>query len=145
MAGRLDKVRNLKLEVPDETSAPARRWGFWLFLAVVVAGGAFLALKNMPLQSSAATVAASDAALPSAPIDTPAPNGFTAVGYVEPVPPFPIHVSPLVLGRIDEFTITEGQPVKAGKIIAKLNSGIRETSGGAASCSRRQCSAFGSR
>jgi HlyD family secretion protein len=122
MAGRLDKVRNLKLEVPDETSAPARRWGFWLFLAVVVAGGAFLALKNMPLQSSAATVAASDAALPSAPIDTPAPNGFTAAGYVEPVPPFPIHVSPLVLGRIDEFTITEGQPVKAGQIIAKLNS-----------------------
>jgi multidrug resistance efflux pump len=27
-----------------------------------------------------------------------------------------------VLGRIDEFTIPEGQPVKAGQIIAKLNS-----------------------
>jgi len=122
MAGRLDKVRDLKLEVPDETSAPARRWGFRLFLAVVVAGGAFLALKKMPLQSSAATVVASDATLPSAAIDTPAPSGFTAASYVEPIPPFPIHVSPLMLGRIDEFTITEGQPVKAGQIIGKLNS-----------------------
>jgi len=122
MAGRLDKVRDLKLEVPDETSAPARRWGFRLFLAIVVAGGAFLALRNLPLRSSAGTVAASDATLTSAPIETPASNGFTAAGYVEPIPPFPIHISPLVLGRIDEFTITEGQPVKAGQIIAKLNS-----------------------
>ena len=48
-------------------------------------------------------------------------NRFTAAGYVEPMPPFPIHVSPLVIGRIDEFTITEGQPVEAGQIIAKLN------------------------
>ena len=103
MAGRLDKVRDLKLELPDETSAPARRWGFWLFLAIVVAGGAFLALRNLPLRSSAATVVASDATLTSAPINTPVSNGFTAAGYVEPVPPFPIHISPLVLGGIDEF------------------------------------------
>ena len=53
MAGRLENVRDLKLELPDETSAPARPdvRGFWLFLAIVVAGGAFLALKNMPLRS----------------------------------------------------------------------------------------------
>ena len=58
----------------------------------------------------------------AAPTETPRLSRFTAAGYVEPIPPFPIHVSPLVLGRIDEFTITEGQPVKAGQIIAKLNS-----------------------
>ena len=57
----------------------------------------------MPLRSSAATVAASDATLTSVRIETPASNGFTAAGYVEPIPPFPIHISPLVLGEIDEF------------------------------------------
>lgn len=54
--------------------------------------------------------------------NTPAVSKFTAAGYVEPIPPFPIHITPLVLGRIDEFSVIEGQPVKAGQLIAKLNS-----------------------
>ena len=91
---------------------------FWLF-------------KNAPLPNSISrTVEASTVSAPAAPAtstsaaptETPRLNRFTAAGYVEPIPPFPIHISPLVLGRIDEFTITEGQPVKAGQIIAKLNS-----------------------
>jgi RND family efflux transporter MFP subunit len=101
----------------------------WLLLAVVVAAGAFLALKDKHVRNSvSATVEASTisayatrAETSAAPAETPGLNRFTAAGYVEPIPPFPIHVSPLVLGRIDEFTITEGQPVKAGQIIAKLN------------------------
>ena len=131
MNSRLEKVRKLKLDVSEKSPAPARRWAFWLLLAIVVAAGAFLALKNAPLRNSVSpTVEASTAsayAAPAtstsaAPTETPGLNRFTAAGYVEPIPPFPIHVSPLVLGRIDEFTITEGQPVKAGQIIAKLNS-----------------------
>ncbi len=72
--------------------------------------------------STASAYAAPAADTSAAPAETSGPSRFTAAGYVEPIPPFPIHVSPLVLGRIDEFTITEGQPVKAGQIIAKLNS-----------------------
>ena len=129
MNSRLEKVRKLKLDVSEATPAPARRWVLWLLLAIVVAAVAFLALKDTPLRNSVSptgqgstAVAAPAAETSAAPTETPGPNRFTAAGYVEPIPPFPIHVSPLVLGRIDEFTITEGQPVKAGQIIAKLNS-----------------------
>jgi RND family efflux transporter MFP subunit len=129
MNTRLEKVRKLKLDVSDAIPTPARRWVLWLLLAIVVAAGAFLALKGMPLRNSGSPAgqastgfAAPAAETSAAPTETPSPNRFTAAGYVEPIPPFPIHVSPLVLGRIDEFTITEGQPVKAGQIIAKLNS-----------------------
>ena len=130
MNSRLEKVRKLKLDVSEKTPAPARRWVLWLLLAIVVAAGAFLALKDKPLRNSVSpTVEASTASAfagpaaetSAAPAETPGPNRFTAAGYVEPIPPFPIHISPLVLGRVDEFTITEGQPVKAGQIIAKLN------------------------
>jgi HlyD family secretion protein len=131
MNNRLEKFRKLKLDVFEKAPAPARRWLFWLLLTIVVAAGAFVAFKNMPLRNSISpTVKASapsaDAApatsTSAAPTETPRLNRFTAAGYVEPIPPFPIHISPLVLGRIDEFTITEGQPVKTGQIIAKLNS-----------------------
>ena len=127
MNSRLEKVRKLKLDVSEATPAPGRRWVLWLFLAIVVAGGAFLALKDMPLRNSdsptgQASIAAPAAEPSAAPTETPRLSRFTAAGYVEPIPPFPIHISPLVLGRIDEFTVTEGQPVKAGQIIAKFNS-----------------------
>lgn len=46
---------------------------------------------------------------------------FTAAGYLEPIPPYPISVSALVSGRVDEFSILEGTRVKAGDILAKLN------------------------
>ena len=120
----------MKLDVSEKAPAPARRWVFWLLLAIFVGSIAFLVFKNASLPNSSSRTVASTAsayAAPAtstsaAPIETPGLNRFTAAGYVEPIPPFPIHVSPLVLGRIDEFTITEGQPVKAGQIIAKLNS-----------------------
>ena len=131
MSSRLEKVRKLKLDVSEKAPASARRWAFWVLLVILVAAGAFLALKNTPLRNSvSATVEASTDSAYAAPAtstsapptETPGLNRFTAAGYVEPIPPFPVHVSPLVLGRIDEFAITEGQPVKTGEIIAKLNS-----------------------
>jgi HlyD family secretion protein len=131
MNSRLQKVRELKLDMSEKAPAPARRWVLWLLLLMVVAAGAFLALKDRHMRNSlsataeastASAYAASAADTSAAPAETSGMSRFTAAGYVEPTPPFPIHVSPLVLGRIDEFTITEGQPVKAEQIIAKLNS-----------------------
>jgi HlyD family secretion protein len=121
----------LKLDVSEKAPAPARRWVLWLLLAIFVGCIAFLVFKNTPLPNSispavetstASAYAAPATSTSAAPTETPGLNRFTAAGYVEPIPPFPIHVSPLVLGRIDEFTITEGQSVKTGQIIAKLNS-----------------------
>jgi HlyD family secretion protein len=131
MNSRLQRVRELKLDTSEKAQAPARRWVLWLLLLMVVAAGAFLALKDrhvrnslsaMTETSTASAYAASGADTSAAQGETSGLSRFTAAGYVEPTPPFPIHVSPLVLGRIDEFTITEGQPVKAAQIIAKLNS-----------------------
>jgi RND family efflux transporter MFP subunit len=123
MNSRLQKVRELKLDMSEKAPAPARRWVLWLLLLMVVAAGAFLALKDRYVRNSlSATAKASTASAYAAQAETSGLSRFTAAGYVEPTPPFPIHVSPLVLGRIDEFTITEGQPVKAEQIIGKLNS-----------------------
>lgn len=66
-----------------------------------------------------------DAADAPAPPAT-APDTFTAAGYLEPVPPFPIVVSALVPGRVDEFDVLEGTPVKAGEVLARLNSALQE-------------------
>jgi HlyD family secretion protein len=130
MNSRPQKIRELKLDLSEKAPASARRWVLCLLLLMVAAAGAFLALKDNRVQNSASETAEASTAsayTPSTadtsatPTQPPAVNQFTAAGYVEPIPPFPIHVSPLVIGRIDEFTITEGQPVKAGQIIATLN------------------------
>jgi hypothetical protein len=96
MNSRLEKLRKLKLDASEVTPTPARRWLLWLLLAIVVAAGAFLALKDTPLRNSvsptgqALTAFAAPAAETSAaPTETPRLNRFTAAGYVEPIPPFP--------------------------------------------------------
>jgi hypothetical protein len=105
MNSRLEKVRKLKLDVSEKAPAAARRWAFWVLLVILVAAGAFLALKNTPLRNSVfaaveastgSAYAAPAASSSAAPTETPALNRFTAAGYVEPIPPFPIYVSPLL-------------------------------------------------
>ncbi|MDX2081282.1 MAG: efflux RND transporter periplasmic adaptor subunit [Terrimicrobiaceae bacterium] len=128
MNNRLEKARDLKLNVPEEPPARSRRWLLWLFLMLIVFGVAFPVFKIAPWRDATSRpVEASTVPLPTAStsatsVDNPAMNTFTAAGYIEPIPPFPIHIAPLVLGRVDEFPIIEGQQVKAGQIIAKLNS-----------------------
>ena len=65
MNSRLEKVRKLKLDVSETTPAPARRWVLWLLLAIVVAAGAFLALKDMPLRNSVSPTGEASTALRS--------------------------------------------------------------------------------
>jgi len=52
----------------------------------------------------------------------PASGEFSVAGYIEPVPPFPVKITPLVPGRIDRFSLREGDAVKAGDEIARINS-----------------------
>lgn len=51
---------------------------------------------------------------------------LTAAGYVEPVPPYPVQITPLIPGRIDSFPLAEGDPVVKGEIIARLNTEVLE-------------------
>jgi len=130
MNERLDKVRNLKLETADG-GAPApssHRWIAWFAVLVVVVGGAVLVFWSGALPGDVAanpdddsneTIPAASNAAASA--ELPPSGRFTAAGYIEPMPPFPIHIAPLVLGRIDEFSLVEGHSVKAGDLIARLN------------------------
>ena len=109
MSSRLEKVRKLRLDVSEKAPAPARRWLLWLLLAIFVGSIAFLVFKNgsLPISISrtaeASTVSAPAAAVTStsvAPTETPRLSQFTAAGYVEPIQPFPIHISPLISGGL---------------------------------------------
>ncbi len=128
MKSRLDKVRDLRLDAAPDPPPPSRRWGLWLFVLIAFGIAAVLAFRySPPGNSTSQTEGEANAGVPaaSAPVtslEARAPGRFTAAGYVEPIPPFPMHVSPLVLGRIDEFAIVEGAPVEAGQVIARLNS-----------------------
>ncbi len=128
MNERLDKIRNLKLEAADaDAPAPSnRRWIAWFAVLVVVVGGAVLVFRSgaLPGDVAANPDDSSKEMIPAAPAaaaELPPSGRFTAAGYIEPMPPFPIHIAPLVLGRIDEFSLVEGHPVKAGDLIARLN------------------------
>ena len=128
MNERLDKIRNLKLEAADaDAPGPSnRRWIAWFAVLVVVVGGAVMVFRSgaLPGDVAANPDDGSKETIPAAPAaaaELPPSGRFTAAGYVEPMPPFPIHIAPLVLGRIDEFSLVEGHPVKAGDLIARLN------------------------
>jgi HlyD family secretion protein len=92
-------------------------------LALLAAVAIFLALgvwhfSSRPVPPAQATTVSAD--LEPTP-DSSASGEFSAGGYIEPIPPFPIKITPLVPGRIDEFSVLEGQPVRTGDIIARLN------------------------
>jgi multidrug resistance efflux pump len=45
---------------------------------------------------------------------------FTAGGWIEAPFPFPVTVSPLTEGRLDELLVWEGQRIEKGSVVAKL-------------------------
>lgn len=112
----------------DERRQPKRWRGLVLALVLVSAGIAGVLLWS---KRAAFSDRAKQAAHAPANIETPAaqpavPGTFTAAGYLEPIPPYPVTVSALVAGRVDEFTVLEGTPVKKGDVLAKLNSALQE-------------------
>lgn len=128
------RLQKLRLDHPAEPAvrserAPANRRRSILFLVFIVIGGA-AALLFWPKQKAREQATATQARpAGEAPAQVPAaaPAGvFTAAGYLEPIPPYPISVSALVAGRVDEFSILEGTPVKAGDVLAQLNPSLFE-------------------
>lgn len=125
------QLQKLNLDHPPETE-PAdqrrqtKRWGV-LVLAIVAVGIATL-LWSMRAESHA-----DDSPPTQAPASVEAPAAklvasgtFTAAGYLEPIPPYPVTVSALVAGRVDEFSVLEGTRVEAGEVLARLNSALQE-------------------
>jgi multidrug efflux pump subunit AcrA (membrane-fusion protein) len=123
----LKRLEKLKLDHPadgefDHRSRERTKWFiFFLFLLVVGIAVAYFTWPRShgieQKETAAVTPREQTPLLLSTSSDT-----FTAAGYLEPVPPYPITVSALVPGRIDQFSILEGTPVSAGQVVAKLDS-----------------------
>lgn len=123
----LHRLEKLKLDHPPDdhldNRQPRKRWGIFLLVVLIFAGAGvayFMWQRLRPTeQKETVTKAFQDQTPAPAPVS---PDTFTAAGYLEPVPPYPITVSALVAGRIDEFSILEGTPIHAGQVVAKLDS-----------------------
>ncbi len=122
---KIHQAKNLRLEESVNRDAEIRRAGKPFPYAMVVAVAVILTgLVGWQVLRSRETVPVDNAALAEeAASPPPAVSGaFTAAGYMEPVPPFPVKITPLVPGRIDEFPVVEGDVVRVGDVIARLNS-----------------------
>jgi multidrug resistance efflux pump len=67
-------------------------------------------------------------------------RNFTAAGYIEPEPPYPVQVTPLVRGRLELFEVLEGMPVEAGQVIAQADSTALERQAEVLQAERRRLS-----
>lgn len=135
---KIEQAKALRLEASinrnDEVLRAGRRLssGWILLLAAMplVAVGTWVANRNgIPVPALKKTVSASPGAVTTTPhtaTDDSSGADFSAAGYVEPIPPFPVKVTPLVPGRIDNFPVREGEVVKTGDVVARLNTGQHE-------------------
>lgn len=122
-----DRVRSLRL--PERTSVPVRSSVLpWALCGVLALSSAYFGLKSREVGKLAAEIeqlkqlspgdepksAASTSRLPAGAGETV----LESKGYIIPISM--ILVSPLVGGRVKELHITEGNRVKAGEVLAQL-------------------------
>jgi RND family efflux transporter MFP subunit len=125
----LHRLEKLKLDHPPDdhldNRRPRKRWGIFLLMVLIFAGAGVAYFTWQRLRPAEQKETVTKASQDQTPAPAPAPvstDTFTAAGYLEPVPPYPVTVSALVAGRIDEFSILEGTPIHAGQVVAKLDS-----------------------
>ena len=128
-----NQLKKLRLDHPAEPAhggVPRRGNRPWLVLFIVLllagAGVFFWQQKNRAQPQTTRTTALPAENRTQQPAPTAAAGNFTAAGYLEAIPPFPITVSTLVPGRVDQFDVLEGTAVKAGEVIARLNPALQE-------------------
>lgn len=119
-ASLADRVRSLRLPEKAVTEAPARRsWLPWVLCAVLAGVVVYLQFRSVarPAEEDMRVQApAADAREPEAPAGRVA---LEAGGYVIPV--HRVQVSPKVGGEVEALFIDEGQYVKKGQRLAKLD------------------------
>lgn len=129
---KIEKAKALRLEASINRDHEVRRAGRQVPMPWLAAGGVVvLAVGAWFFWPRPASVVVSNAATAVGAAVTSESTGgddgtFTAAGYIEPIPPFPVKITPLVPGRIDEFALREGEAVNAGDVIARLNSGAHQ-------------------
>ena len=87
-------------------------------LALAFAAGWGARSAFFPAQADRAAPAVS---APAPEQDAGAGGHFTAAGYIEPEPPYPVKVTPLISGRLALFDALEGMAVAQGQVIARLD------------------------
>lgn len=127
---QLQKLRLDHSADPTHGGIPRRGKRPWLVIFIVLllaGGGAYFWQQEKIAQPQATRKAAVPTETPTQqPAPTAASGNFTAAGYLEAIPPFPITVSTLVSGRVDQFDVLEGTAVQAGEVLAKLNPALQQ-------------------
>lgn len=135
---KIEQAKALKLEEKINRDDEVQRAGKSLPASWLVAVAALLTLAaalwwtqsgkpETSMQATAAEEQRSADPAQAAPVPAVSSGGaLSAAGYVEPVPPFPVKITPLVPGRIDRFAIREGEAVKAGEVVATMNAAQHE-------------------
>ena len=110
----LQDLSKLKIERSPAAPRLKRRWGKWLIVALVLAGAAAFALTRFAGPVPVETVVVSSV--------YPSQNFtlFNATGYV--VPQRKAALSSKATGRLEWLGVLEGSRVKAGEVIARLES-----------------------
>lgn len=138
----VQKIKQLRLDRTGDAGAESRGLRWWPVLVLVtlllVAGGwIWMTSRSDPGKFTAPAQAPAAAATPAvglptnpqeppASIPTSPPGTFVAAGYVEPIPPYPVKITPLVQGRLEEFDLLEGTPVKKGQMVARVDASAME-------------------
>jgi len=133
---KIEKAKDLHLEANINRDDEIRRAGIgrhggWIvaaFALSALASGIWWMRSEKPKLESGPNIT-TETQLPQATLPPPeagTDGAFSAAGYVEPVTPFPVKITPLVPGRIDHFPIREGERIQAGDVVARMNTEQQE-------------------
>jgi multidrug efflux pump subunit AcrA (membrane-fusion protein) len=111
------------LRIPRENAASRRaRWPWVLLVAMLLAAAVGAAVVLRGRAAAAEEGLAVSVARPTwqAEGGGPSPRSFTAGGWVEPAFPWPVAVTALTPGRVDELLVQEGDAVAKDQVVARL-------------------------
>lgn len=122
-------LEDLRIDTP--VARPRRRrsnpWGLLFWLALAAGGGWYLLRDRLPqLPDIAAwTRQTAEVEVYTVPDAAAGPEGaVSAGGYLEVVPPGPVVASTLIPGKLLSVDVVEGERVRRGQLIARLDAGL---------------------
>lgn len=127
-------ISDLRIEHPVAKAHSSQAWrsAFIALVVVVVLGCSYFVLRiaysGAPAQSEQRTTNNEQrtASYDRNPGQLPLPSTFTAAGYVEVIPPGARIISSLIAGMVSDIRVQEGQAIRAGVVIATLDTSLLE-------------------